>query len=180
MWGQEVEKLDDKDILLQLYREECSFARHHDNLRSRAVSLIIAVAGGTLGLAGFDRELTDGDVPVGVFIVALGIFGVGFTLKSFERVHHHFQRADQYLNRLACIALNAQLVQARKEAHSVQNAKFYWLSKLPHLYQFWVGLSILTTLLGVVVVVFSLSIQKLTAPKVCGPGTVSSMRILRS
>ena len=148
--------MDNKDILLQMYREECYFARHHEELRSRAASLIMAVAAGILGLAALDRRLAVDDAPLAVFVVVLGLFGVGFTLKSFERGHRHLQRADQYLYTLARAAPNTQLARVRKDARFAHNAKFRWLSKGPHLYLFWVVLHVLTVLLGVAMLLLPL------------------------
>ena len=69
--------MDNKDILLQMYREECYFARHHEELRSRAASLIMAVAAGILGLAALDRRLAVDDAPLAVFVVVLGFLAWG-------------------------------------------------------------------------------------------------------
>ena len=149
--------MDNKDIFLQMYREECSFARHHETLRSRAASLIMAVAGGALGLAALDRRFAINDVPLAVFIVGLGLFGVLFTLKSFERGYRHLDRADQYIYSLARVAPDTQLARVRKDADFLHRAKFRRLSKWHPLYLFWVGLNAFTIVLGLAVLLTSLT-----------------------
>jgi hypothetical protein len=82
----------DIDVLLSLYKEELAYAKHHSAMRANVTSLICVIASATLALARSD-DLLMADLPLTIFIALLGIFGVIFNLKQYERGRLHRKRA---------------------------------------------------------------------------------------
>ncbi|MDP2755164.1 MAG: hypothetical protein Q8P40_12355 [Nitrospirota bacterium] len=139
--------MDERDILIQMYREDCKFARHHEVLRATVANIIIAVTAGILGLVAFDQKLDLNDLPITIFLTFLGIFGGIFSSKHYERVRLHLNRAKQYLYKLEEIMPDIKLSELRERGNSANKSNFPRLFNL-RLNKFWFALHLLISLLG--------------------------------
>jgi uncharacterized membrane protein YidH (DUF202 family) len=84
------------DVLMRMYQEHSTQGRHHELQRSSVVTAVIAVAGVVVGLVTYDRAITRSDLPLTVFLIALGVFGAAFAMKHYERFEFHMERARQH------------------------------------------------------------------------------------
>lgn len=84
-----------KDVLLGMYCESCTHARHYEDQRA-TISNIIMLA--TVGLIGFiaQGELTRDAWPLTVAIALVGAFGAVFTFLYFRRIKRFEKRSDEY------------------------------------------------------------------------------------
>jgi len=139
--------MDERDILIQIYQEDCEFARHHENLRATVANIIIAVSAGILGIVAFDQKVNINDLPLTIFLTFLGIFGGIFSSKHYERVRLHLNRAKQYFSKLEAIAPATNLSELREKGNTANKSRFPRLFDL-RLNRFWVALHLLISLLG--------------------------------
>lgn len=139
--------MDDKDILLRMYLQECEFARHHEELRATAANIMIGVTAGILGLIAFDQKISANDLPLTIFLTILGIFGAVFNSKHCERVRLHLNRGKQYFVKLDQVTPELELMRLRQGGDSATKSKFRILYSL-RLNSFWLALHLLISLLG--------------------------------
>jgi hypothetical protein len=119
-------EVDRQAFLLALYKENCDQARQHENLRERATTLVVTLAGQILtlsaaavtiaGITGYGMTTT-GSVGtggqgtldpshldlvasfyaiLGVFLIGLGLIGRRLSLKHYERNRFHVYEARRY------------------------------------------------------------------------------------
>ena len=142
--------MDDHDILIKLYDENCNHSRHHENLRATMSNLIILVGTGLLGLVTIDQHITKTALPLTLFLTLLGIFGALFSAKHYERLRLHRGRAHAILAELNKRFPSAHIQQLMQQADEANKTTFPLLSqwKLNH---FWTLLHALIALIGLVV-----------------------------
>ncbi len=140
--------LSDTEVLMNIYGEELSYAKHHSSMRSNITGLICAIAGAVLALAGNDG-LSESDLPLTIFIALLGLFGVLFNLKQYERGHLHRIRATKIREALDAKFPSAQILALRKKAAAVSKKQHPLLRKID-LHFLWCSLNAGVLVLGVV------------------------------
>lgn len=146
--------IDDMDILWNLYQDEREFARHHESQRTQGSSLVIAIAAGLVAMISLDQKISTSDLPSSVLLIALGVFGVIFTQKHYERTRLHLNRAYEYYRELNGRLASVDLEALRIRANYVTNARFGRLSKLK-LSLLWMALHGVIILIGVMTSVFA-------------------------
>lgn len=82
------------DVLLRHYEEHSRQRRHHEDMRAQATSIMVAIAGGVIALAGLDG-LSTADIPSGVLVITLALLGVLLSLKHYERFRWHSAISDE-------------------------------------------------------------------------------------
>ncbi|HXI22307.1 MAG TPA: hypothetical protein VNG71_00425 [Pyrinomonadaceae bacterium] len=87
---------EQKDVLMGMYCESCTHARHYEDQRATISNIIILA---TVGLVGFvaNGGLTSDDEPLIIAIVLLGACGSVFTTLYYRRISRFGKRADEYL-----------------------------------------------------------------------------------
>ena len=87
---------EQKDVLLGMYCESCTHARHYEAQRA-TISNIIMLA--TVGLVGVIAQngFTLDDRPLIIAIVLIGACGAVFTTLYYRRIVRFGKRADEYL-----------------------------------------------------------------------------------
>ena len=143
---------DATDILWGIYEQNLIYCRHHENQRASVTRFIITVTAVVIGLITFDKELSLLDVPLGLFVIGLGVFGVFFTKKQYERFSHHYERSRKIRDKLQEIIENMDISTLNREADSNNIKYFPWLSKRS-LRWFWESLHILIVILGISLVI---------------------------
>src|SRR5581483_9619374 len=89
-----------RDLLLRLYEEDRTFARHHETQRTQASSIVIAVSAGLLAFISSDGKINAFDIPSAFLLLILGVFGIIFTQKHYERIRLHLYRAYEYYHEI--------------------------------------------------------------------------------
>ncbi|TCP96362.1 hypothetical protein C8J46_10957 [Sphingomonas sp. PP-F2F-A104-K0414] len=130
-----------------MYAEHCTHARHHEAQRSAVAASLIAIAGALLGVSTFDKALTPGDLPLLAMIIALGIFGVLFSGKQYERASMHMQRARAFRNAIDAELPGSPLKRIADEADVLHTSEFRVLARL-RIHKFWMALHIFVALVG--------------------------------
>ena len=147
---------DAKDILWGLFQENINYARHHETLRGTVSNLIIVVSAGVVGIITFDRKIDILDLPLSLFLTAIGVFGAFFTAKHYERYRMHDARLNEIKKRLDALVPEAQVEDMESVAMATHLADFPIMAKL-RLNHFWMFLHLLIASLGVVISVLALT-----------------------
>jgi hypothetical protein len=85
-----------KDILIDLYEEHRTHARHTESLKSTVISTLIVASAALITLATFDDKLNSWDVPVALLLVGFGFLGTFFSFYHSEKIWKHKERAKGY------------------------------------------------------------------------------------
>jgi len=143
--------MDKIDVIWLLYKDNVEQGRHHETQRSNVASVLVAVSAGLVALITQDKEVNASDLPLTTFLVVIGLFGILFSAKQYERFSAHMDRAREYRGALESELTDrgtptpiAQLKQhadeQSKRAHPVLNRlSLHW---------FWILLYFLITCLG--------------------------------
>ncbi len=70
------------------YQEHAEQARQHESQRERMTNIVLAIAGALIGVVTF-AELALWSLPAALAIAALGIYGLLFAQKHYERNRYH-------------------------------------------------------------------------------------------
>jgi hypothetical protein len=79
-----VATLDKKEFLWNMYNEHVTQGRHHETQRTAVVTVVLALAGAVIAYLA-QAKTSAVQWPMSVFLIILGIFGAGFSLKQTER-----------------------------------------------------------------------------------------------
>lgn len=138
-----------RDVLWKMYQEHSTQGRHHETQRSTVATALIAIAGASMGFVTLDRGLTRIDMPLTVFIVAVGMFGAAFSAKHYERFSMHMERARAYRDELDSLLAGAPIKRLKHLADKEHARQFPRLEKL-RLNAFWLAMYLFLGTLGVV------------------------------
>ena len=144
------------DILWKLYAEHCVQGRHHEVQRSTVIGIVLAVSVAILGIATLDKGLSGvSDIALSLFLVFLGLFGAGFSLKHYERFNLHMNRARFYRDELDRMITNQPIKNLKDQADEAHSKEFPWM-KSWRLYRWWVALNLAISTLGVSILVLAI------------------------
>lgn len=139
--------MDEKSILMDMYREQMAHSRHHEVLRATVSNIIIAVSAGLLGLLTFDNDLTTEDWPMIVFLITVGIFGYLITMKHYQHLQRHYERANGFAKKLEELCPSTEISSIIDDALAKNKSEFPILSKI-RLNKYWGALHIIIVLIG--------------------------------
>lgn len=91
---------DQREILLTLLKEAYNHVRHYETQRSTVSNLIVIVAAAILGFVTRDNALTRADLPLSSLLFVVGIFGIAFAAKYYERTKANADRYYKYRDKL--------------------------------------------------------------------------------
>ena len=149
-----MENPKDIEILLKFCEEHYTWCRHTEEQRSTMTNLIISITGALLAFVAF-LGFTINALPIAIFLVILGIYGVIMILKFHERFRLHLELAGQWANRIDELCPNAELNLRSKKAYKKHGKKYNKLKKIK-LYRFWVFIHVLISLMGVGLIIIIL------------------------
>lgn len=149
---------DDTDILYKLYAEDREFARHHETQRTNASSIIVAISAGLIAFISSKHHVDVSNVPACILVIGLGIFGIVFTEKHYERTRLHLYRAYEYYHALDARISTVQLDELRKRANKQSDDRFKLLSSIK-LSILWMALHGIIAIIGIVLAFISIGIQ---------------------
>ncbi len=117
------------EMLWRLYKDDRDFARHHEMQRTNGSSLVIAISGGLIAFISLDKSINPTDMPASILLIALGIFGIVFTQKHYERTRLHLYRAYEYFHEIDKRIPEVKFEELRNKANEINNNRFNILSK---------------------------------------------------
>jgi hypothetical protein len=153
------------DALLRLHEQHMLDKRHYDSQRMNITNFLAALTAGILSVLAIN-DFTAHDWPLTVLVAVVGLFGIGFSWKQYERWHSAHTYAKEFalqLDRLCGDALIANIrASARQKAKA--NHPLLWRLKLGH---YWIMMNGFVALLGIVLtlmIVLGLIPPKSTLP----------------
>jgi len=136
-----------ENILIEVYKEQCTHGRHHEAQRTAMSNLILIAATGIIAFVTFDDKLNLFDLPIALFLVILGLFGALFSVKFGERFKHHSSRSREIRNQLD--ENISELLKTADQKHDSLNKHSVWIKKL-NITRYWVLLHMLISAIGIV------------------------------
>ncbi|MBY5442813.1 hypothetical protein HFO93_04865 [Rhizobium leguminosarum] len=141
------------DVFWKMYSEHCVQGRHHETQRSTVIGVTLAVAAALVGIATFDRALGGIlDIAVSVFLIFLGLFGAGFSMKHYERSKIHMERARGYRDALDAMLSGRPIQTIKAIADATHGNKFPKMQKW-RLHYWWIALNSAISVLGVALLI---------------------------
>lgn len=128
---------DDIDVLLKFCDEQWTQCRQLETQRSLVTNFVITIAAATLAFIGH-KGLVASSLPLGGFLLFLGLYGAITSEKLYERWQFTRNRSRYWRKRIDELRPDAQLLQlqnlADKEySHSLQHIRLHWLWVCLHL-----------------------------------------------
>ena len=108
---------------------------------------MITITAGALAFIGSKGFIID-SMPIAIFIVILGVYGLIFSAKLYERWDFHIVRARYWHNRIIELHPDIQLLELKRKADNEHKLNFPKLNKF-HLFRLWLGLHIVIILMGI-------------------------------
>ena len=150
--------VDATDFLWGMYQEHCVHGRHHETQRSSLSSHLMVIYAGLLALLGtlIKSEAVGRHWPIEIALSVLGLFGVLFTIKQYERFRFHAAMAAAYRSALERVLLanpGALALGGVNIAAVGPTTRTQWRTDRPvwarlHLSYFWFGLHGIVAALG--------------------------------
>ena len=146
---------DTSELHWRYLKDNLDHSRHHETLRATSSNIILVVAGVAFTVVGYDKCIAATDLPILMFVFALGIFGALFAAKQTERASLHYQRARSLRDALDKGPHAPDFKGLKDAADAKHNPKYPWLSAR-ELRAFWIALHLSVSLLsGALIVVWS-------------------------
>lgn len=120
----------DKDILWKYYEIELNQAINHETSRISITNMILIITGVIISIITFDENINENDLPLSIFLIIVGVFGIIFNAKSYERFNFHNSRASGYRKLLEKQFPRIDFVQSREESDFMNLTKFKYINKL--------------------------------------------------
>lgn len=151
--------MDEKDILWNMYQEQCTQGRHHETLRATTTNLLLVVAAGAIAVITHgDKSLALGNLPLAILLISIGLVGVLFSAKFHERFDMHMERARNYRDALEKLVPASNIRALKSQADAKTKKKYPRLFDL-RLYKFWMGLHFLVAALGLVLTLIIIALN---------------------
>jgi hypothetical protein len=116
--------LEKEEYLWRMVNEHMTQARHQETLRSSMTTMLVTLAGVIVGFVTFDRELSPTDLAPSILLFFLGVFGISFSAKHYERFNFHIARVRSYRSALEKCFHDVQWKELREEADRYHKHKF--------------------------------------------------------
>lgn len=150
------------DVLRDCYKEHVDQARHHENQRERMSALVVAITAALVSVISHE-SLAFQTLPLALLLIPLGIFGLAFSRKHYERNRLHTTIARSYLSAIGqeLAAPSATITatvfddihkagrQKHKECYEKKQKRDPTVTEW-RLHTFWNGLHILIIMLGII------------------------------
>ncbi len=152
-------KLAEKDkalMYLELMIDNQSWCRHHEQQRSSVCSLIFILAGAALWMIELYVKDEDAVLALGIFIIIIGIFGICFVYKHYERFISHFS-IFKILLREIDEKTDLEIRELIRESHETRKKDFrpYPIFHRTRLHLYWAFLMFIVVLTGIYIVIDS-------------------------
>lgn len=142
---------DALELLVRMYEEQRTHARHHEEQRSAVTNFLITITVAILALVGhLQSEVTA--MPLAVFLVFVGVYGGLVSLKLYERNRFHARRASGYRDELDRLCPDARIVEIKHAAAAKHRMRCPRLHGV-RLHKLWIALHGFITVLGLTCIV---------------------------
>jgi hypothetical protein len=91
---------DDIKTLLEFYKDNVTYQRHHEDIRFKSSQLIVTLAGALIATLKFLPNSTAANYAIAIFIVLIGLLGIAQVVKHTERADRHATIARSYRKRV--------------------------------------------------------------------------------
>jgi ABC-type bacteriocin/lantibiotic exporter with double-glycine peptidase domain len=140
------------EYLWRMMNEHMTQARQQETLRSSMTTLLVTLSGALVALVTFDRQLTPSDLPAACLQVFLGVFGVLFSAKHYERFNFHISRVRTFRAELEKRLAGVDWRELRAAADKYHDERFPQLVKWRQ-NRLWLVLHSVNGLVGLVLAV---------------------------
>jgi len=137
-------------ILMDLYKDDCTQARHHEEQRSSVTNIIVAVSAGLIAFIAHGKQLHHAAWMPCSLLIFLGLYGALCSAKHYERAQRHGIRARAYREKVAALCPTANLLEICDKAQKKTEHDFPCLARRK-LYHLWIGLNLFISLLGALI-----------------------------
>jgi len=137
---------EELEVLAQVREEYVAQARHHELQRATVANLLVGMAGAILAVLGhlrFDASA----LPLAVFLMLIGVYGVLISAKLYERLRRALTHAKLFHAKLDEMCGGVELLQIKRAAMKEHDCDFPRMSKRS-LHWLWHWLFIGIALLG--------------------------------
>jgi hypothetical protein len=145
-----------RTALWNMCQEHYTQGRHHELQRSAVASTIVAIAAGITAVVTADEQVDVSDVPLTLTLVAIGLFGAGFSAKHYERFKLHMARAKAHRDALDALLEGRPLGDLKRAADARHRNKFGWMERI-RLHYWWVALNLFVAGIGLVLSILALT-----------------------
>jgi hypothetical protein len=118
-------------------------------------NLIVGICAALLGVVGLDDRVSSADLPLAVFVIALGVFGAIFSAKQHERFDLHQERGKEFRKAIEALLPETAISSLRGAAAKRVKGEHKVLSRM-RLYCFWLGLPLIVACIGVALLAYIL------------------------
>jgi Ca2+/Na+ antiporter len=157
-----------RNAILVTYKDNHEYVRHHESQRSTASTLIVTAAGAAIAASLYDRSLTSTDIAPLLIVMALGVFGILFSGKQYERTRMHVERIDALMDAYAATLNDKNVIDIIDFADGHHRANWGTLRFLP-VNRLWFAFHIFLIMVGA-----ALLLQVSTSPTPIRPEVVSA------
>jgi FtsH-binding integral membrane protein len=147
---------DESEILWRMFQEHRTHGRHHEVLRSNATTIIFGITAAVLTVVGFEKQVSRHHWPLGLFLVFVGLYGVVFSAKQYERIAMHASRARKLRAQIDATIPGARLLKIVEEAKSEHASRWKHLSRIKHDW-FWTMFHAVIVVAGITLAIVALS-----------------------
>jgi len=139
---------DDTDVLLQLYEEQWTQARHVESQRATITNLILVIVSVLIAMI-TERGVGRETLPVAVLLIVLGFFGAVTSEKLYERFQYCVGKASYLRERVDELHPTIQLLKLNSISEDKHRKDYPRLSKI-RLHHLWLTLHIGIALSGLI------------------------------
>ncbi len=146
--------LNNKDIIIEFYREHGLWSRHQESQRAVVSNFMITISAALIGFVLFDKEVNRIDVPITILVSLIGMFGALFSYKYYERFNFHDSRINAYKCLLNEMLGSIELNDVETKADEMNKKRFSVLSK-HGLYAFWIAFHSMIFISGILLTIMA-------------------------
>lgn len=140
--------MNDRELLWKLYEDNRLQARHHEVLRATGTTLLAAGAGVVM-TAITENGKTPSDLPLSLFLMVMGLFGVLFVWKEYERTRLHTRRSESFLDLLGKSDETSGIAKMKADADRKHSFRYPILSRV-RLNFLWVSMHLFILGFGII------------------------------
>jgi hypothetical protein len=143
---------DEKDVLLEMFKQYMDQSTRYLDQRSSTANITLILAAAIIGLTATEQRPATIGLVGGVFLVAIGVFGVFWSVKYHERVAFYLRRASGYRDKLDKLLPNINLKAIQETADKATEKKWGRIYRTP-LWWYWIIPNLIVAALGILMIV---------------------------
>lgn len=141
---------DSVELFWRNLKDNLEHARHHETMRTSTTNIVVTISGAAFAIIGYDKLICAADIPLLLFVAALGIYGALFSAKQTERAGLHYIRAQEFRRAIDRAEPTTDFLVIRKSADEIHWKKYPRLARL-ELQHLWIGIHVGITVLALLV-----------------------------